>query len=75
MDDSPYIFSIIILSGALLWLGWLNWKLASQLYDAEEQAGMQHELIMSMAKELNELGSPNVSIAETPSYQIKYGNK
>jgi hypothetical protein len=69
-------FSIWILSAALVWLGVLNWRLASKNNDLEEQTDIQHNLILSMAKELKEFGSPNVSVAEPePTFNITYGKE
>jgi len=59
----------------LLWLGFRNWELATQVEELQEQMETNSELIVSMAKELSELGSPNVSIVPNSSYQIKYGTK
>ena len=68
--------SIWLLSVALIWVGYLNWKLASRNSELEEQNDVQHNLILSMAKELKDLGSPNISLGEPePAYNISYGNK
>ena len=70
------VYEIYLLVACLLWVGYLNWKLATRNHELEEQAEVQHDLILSMAKELKEFGSPNVSIAEPePAFNINYGNK
>ena len=67
---------ILLESLVILWLGILNWRLASKLHTAEEQSDIQHNLILSMAKELSGLGSPNVAVSEVvPAYNIKYGKE
>lgn len=67
---------IYLLVACLLWVGYLNWNLATKNSELEEQVEVQHNLILSMAKELKEFGSPNVSIAEPePTFNITYGNK
>ena len=70
------IEQIYLLVGVVIWLGILNWRLSSKNNDLEEQNEIQHNLILSMAKELKAFGSPNVSIAEPdPTYNIKYDNQ
>lgn len=65
-----------LLSTALIALGILNWKLFNDNSRMAEQLDVQHELILSMAKELKDFGSPNVSVAEPdPTYNIKYEPK
>ncbi len=59
----------------LLWLGFRNWSLATQIQRLEEQMETNSELIVSMAKELSELGSPNITIVPNSSYQIRYDQK
>ncbi len=59
----------------IVWLGFKNWSLSSELEMLQEQNDIQHNLILSMAKELKSLGSPNVSVADTPTYNIKYDNQ
>lgn len=67
---------IWLLVFVVLWLGVLNWNLASKLHSSEQQNNLQHNLILSMAKELSDLNSPNVSVAEViPAYNIKYGQE
>jgi hypothetical protein len=59
----------------IVWLGFKNWSLSSELEMLQEQNDIQHNLILSMAKELKSFGSPNVSVADTPTYNIKYDNQ
>lgn len=63
---------LLLIAGAFIWIGWLNWKLTNEVEELYEQFEIQSELIGKMAEELNKLGSPNVKKAETPMYNIKY---
>jgi hypothetical protein len=71
IDLLYYIFYGLV----IIWLGFKNWNLSSELEMLQEQNDIQHNLILSMAKELKDLGSPNVSVADTPVYNIKYDNQ
>ena len=62
----------ILYAVVMLWLGIKNWNLSTELSEAQEQNDIQHNLILSMAQELEKLGSPNVSVATVPAYNIKY---
>jgi len=53
---------LILLSGALIALGVYNWILLNKIKAYEEQLATYNELFMSMAMELEELGSPNVKV-------------
>lgn len=65
-----------LLSAALLWVGYLNWRFATKNQELQERIDVQHELILAMAKELKDFGSPNVSLAEPePTFNIKYGKE
>lgn len=67
---------IVIEMLVIIWLGILNWRLASENSELQEQTDVQHNLILAMAKELKDFGSPNVSVAEPePTFNINYGNK
>jgi len=55
---------LYLLSGALVLLGVYNWKLTTDLQDAYDQIDMANELILGMAQELQEYGSPNVKVAK-----------
>jgi hypothetical protein len=59
----------------LVWLGFRIWVLIDDISYLEEQIETQGQLIVSMAKELSELGSPNITLVPNESYQIKYANK
>jgi len=73
--ESQHEIYYIIYAAVILWLGIKNWNLSTALSELEEQNDIQHNLILSMAKELEKLGSPNVSVATVPAYNIKYDNK
>jgi len=55
---------IYLMAGALILLGVYNWKLINDLSDANEQIEMANELIIGMAQELQEYGSPNVKVTQ-----------
>lgn len=71
MDMLYYIMYGVI----LVWLGFRIWVLIDDISYLEEQIETQGQLIVSMAKELSELGSPNITLVPNESYQIKYANK
>jgi len=53
---------LYLLSGALVLLGVYNWKLTNDLQEAYDQIDLANELILGMAHELQEYGSPNVKV-------------
>jgi len=55
---------IYLLVALVLFLGVYNWRLITQVNDQEEQIAMANDLILTMAEELQSLGSPNVKVVE-----------
>jgi cell division protein FtsL len=53
----------LILIATVLGLGAYNWHLNTVIQDLNDQIDNFLEMVMEMAKELQELGSPNVRIA------------
>lgn len=62
----------MLLSAVILWLGYLNWNLYTEVADLTEKTDSQDQLIGLMAKELTDLGSPNVKLVPVESYNIQY---
>jgi len=56
------ISSDILLSVALVILGIWNWRLLTKVNDLQQQNDTYNELILQMAQELSDLGSPNVKV-------------
>lgn len=54
----------LLYAGVLVGLGIYNWRIASRLYEAELMLDEYNELILNMAVELEELGSPNIKITK-----------
>jgi len=52
----------LIYAGVLVGLGIHNWIISSRLYKAEVILEEYNDIIVSMATELESLGSPNVKI-------------
>jgi hypothetical protein len=71
MESQSELYTLIYMV-VLLWLGFKNWSLSSELSLLEEQNDTQHNMILAMAEELEKLGSPNVSVKAIPAYNIKY---
>jgi cell division protein FtsL len=55
---------ILLLSGLIIVLGVYNWNMNNRIQDLEEQIDSYNDLVLSMAEELQELGSPNVKVVE-----------
>jgi len=55
---------IFLLVATIIVLGIYNWKLTDELYSAYEQIDLANELILGMAHELQDYGSPNVKVTE-----------
>ncbi len=49
-------------------LGIYNWYITTKYYKARDQVTEAHELIVQMARELQDLGSPNVKVIEREEY-------
>jgi len=52
----------LIYAGVLIGLGWYNWKATNLIVDLQETLEEYNNLIVSMATELESLGSPNVKV-------------
>lgn len=56
-----------ILTVLTLVLGAYNWHLQSKIQDLNDQIDNFLEMVMEMAKELQDLGSPNVKVVDENS--------
>jgi len=56
------MMDVYLLVALVLFLGAYNWRLITQVNDQEEQLEMANDLILTMAEELQSLGSPNVKV-------------
>jgi hypothetical protein len=52
----------LLYAAVLVFLGIYNWRITDKLVDAEITLEQYNDLIISMAEELESLGSPNVTI-------------
>ena len=52
----------------IIGLGLYNWYITTKYHNAKEQITEAHELILQMARELQDLGSPNVKVIEREEY-------
>jgi len=52
----------LLYAAVLVFLGIYNWRITDKLVDAEITLEQYNDLIISMAEELESLGSPNVKI-------------
>jgi len=55
---------ILLLSGLIIILGVYNWIMSNRIQELEEQINSYNDLVLGMAEELQELGSPNVKVVE-----------
>ena len=55
---------IILLSVALVGVGAYNWWITDQYHAMKTQCENYLDMVMSMAEELQELGSPNVKVVK-----------
>ncbi len=69
------MMELLLLTTVILWLGYLNWQLYSEVSELRDTNETQNDLIGLMAKELNEKGSPNVKLIPAETYNIQYENK
>lgn len=53
---------------ALIGLGIYNWIITSKYQDLKEQIEIANDLIIQMATELQELGSPNVKVIKSEEH-------
>jgi hypothetical protein len=58
------MLDVLLLSGLIIILGVYNWIMSNRIQDLEEQIDSYNDLVLGMAEELQELGSPNVKIVE-----------
>ena len=56
------MIEVLILSAALIGLGVFNWHLNNKLEEANNLVTEYEELLVQLATELQELGSPNVKV-------------
>jgi len=61
-DQSLYVLTFIILA-----LGAYNWHLQTRIQDLNDQLDTFLEMVMEMAKELQDLGSLNVKVIDEKS--------
>jgi hypothetical protein len=58
------MLDVLLLSGLIIILGVYNWIMSNRIQDLEQQIDSYNDLVLGMAEELQELGSPNVKIVE-----------
>lgn len=63
------MFELLLLSITLIVLGLWNWQLQTKLNEANEQISEYQELLVDLATELQDLGSPNVKVIDVKSTQ------
>lgn len=63
-NRTTMVTETLLLVVVSLWLAYKNWVLAEEIQDLHEQKELANELILNMAEELQELGSPNVKVVE-----------
>jgi len=55
---------VLLMVAAIVGLGIYNWQLQTKIADLEEQIDHFMEMVLEMANELQDLGSPNVKVMD-----------